>query len=302
MKRRRHTPADSLDLLLDTICNTFGGIIFIALLVVMLLLISGRSGSRQSPIQRAEEVDLRHQLETLTGLKSRLESSLEQQTETISKLAPNDIENKLNNYKKEMARHAELKTNISRLHDKIHSTEQESKELSKQDKELQSSLELIQSQTEDLKRSLTRQRDSRRKTLKMPTVHSPRQETQVIVVLQFNRFYIWHRYSFNGIREGLNTDDFLILSDETKGIITTPNPAAGIPLDQTNETKQRIIQELSRFHPNRYHLAVIVRPDSYGSFQYLREAIAQLKLEYDLQPTTTDAEWFDRGGSGGFVQ
>jgi len=36
MKRSRHRPADSLDLLLDTMCNTFGGIILIAILVALL--------------------------------------------------------------------------------------------------------------------------------------------------------------------------------------------------------------------------------------------------------------------------
>ena len=38
MRRRRpaENPADSLELLLDTICNTFGGVLFIALLVALL--------------------------------------------------------------------------------------------------------------------------------------------------------------------------------------------------------------------------------------------------------------------------
>ena len=37
MRRRRAlAPADSLDLLLDTMCNTFGGIILIALLVALM--------------------------------------------------------------------------------------------------------------------------------------------------------------------------------------------------------------------------------------------------------------------------
>jgi len=35
-KRRIRGPGDSLDLLLDTICNSFGGIIFIACLVAIL--------------------------------------------------------------------------------------------------------------------------------------------------------------------------------------------------------------------------------------------------------------------------
>ena len=36
MKAARFRPGDSLDLLLDTMCNTFGGIIMIAILVALL--------------------------------------------------------------------------------------------------------------------------------------------------------------------------------------------------------------------------------------------------------------------------
>jgi len=35
VKRRRNTTEDSLELLLDTMCNMFGGIILMALLVVL---------------------------------------------------------------------------------------------------------------------------------------------------------------------------------------------------------------------------------------------------------------------------
>src|SRR5688500_11906818 len=37
MRRRRTQPPDSLDLLLDTITNAFGGILFLAILVVLLM-------------------------------------------------------------------------------------------------------------------------------------------------------------------------------------------------------------------------------------------------------------------------
>ena len=41
MSRRQRRVADSLDLLLDTICNTFGGVLFIAMLVMILANLSG---------------------------------------------------------------------------------------------------------------------------------------------------------------------------------------------------------------------------------------------------------------------
>lgn len=51
MKRRALIPADSLDLLLDTMCNTFGGIILIALLVALLSRTGGPSA--EAPASQA---------------------------------------------------------------------------------------------------------------------------------------------------------------------------------------------------------------------------------------------------------
>ena len=49
MSRRRTRKQDSLELLLDTICNTFGGVLFIAILVVMLLQQTGGAPAIPSP-------------------------------------------------------------------------------------------------------------------------------------------------------------------------------------------------------------------------------------------------------------
>src|SRR4051812_32206585 len=52
MSRRRREQPDSLELLLDTMCNTFGGIIMIALLIALL----SRDPSQSDAAQRAENV------------------------------------------------------------------------------------------------------------------------------------------------------------------------------------------------------------------------------------------------------
>src|SRR5215212_2230753 len=77
-RRRRHQP-DSLELLLDTMCNTFGGIIMIALLIALL----SRDASSDTAItQRAETV--RRQIEqtqkqTIEAeqLRQRLQQSID---------------------------------------------------------------------------------------------------------------------------------------------------------------------------------------------------------------------------------
>ena len=51
MSRKAAPVGDSLDLLLDTICNTFGGILFIAMLVVILTSQISRDAAPSAPAQ-----------------------------------------------------------------------------------------------------------------------------------------------------------------------------------------------------------------------------------------------------------
>lgn len=78
MSRRRGRPADSsLELLLDTITNTFGGILFLAILVSLLLQSTGAHESQESrtrgnPLTPAEAADFEVRLEDLHDQVDRL--------------------------------------------------------------------------------------------------------------------------------------------------------------------------------------------------------------------------------------
>src|SRR5688572_11055317 len=78
MNRLRRTQAqDSLELLLDTMCNTFGGIILIALLIALL--------SRDSTSDAGVGQRIKEQLEQVTRQTAeaeRLQKTLREQTRT----------------------------------------------------------------------------------------------------------------------------------------------------------------------------------------------------------------------------
>ncbi len=302
MTRRRKAPADSLDLLLDTICNTFGGILFIALLVVLLLQVSGTPQAAMSTTEMLQASELQHQQQTLTELKSRLQSTLEQQRPTLDSLSDRDADVTLTQYQVEETQLESLKAKITAIQRRQLELKNEDERRLEEIKQLERNLKTFQSEIDEARKTQARQRDSRRKTLDLPAVRDPGIRSQVTVILQFHRFYLWHRYSSDGSREGLNTDNFLILGEEGPGIQTSPNPAAGVPLDGSESSKQRLIQQLSRFNRSRHYLMVVVRPDSYGDFEQVRTAATALQLEYDLRPSTVDDVWLDRGGTKGLVQ
>ena len=53
MARRRNSQPDSLDLLLDTMCNTFGGIVMIALLMALVVREEKRATTTTAPVEQA---------------------------------------------------------------------------------------------------------------------------------------------------------------------------------------------------------------------------------------------------------
>jgi hypothetical protein len=303
MTRRNGIPADSLELLLDTICNTFGGIIFIALLVVVLLMISGkREDPRSLPSDVVNAAAAKDQLESLLRLKDRLESSLEKQSRVVSTLTQEDRSQNLATYQYELARNSQLEAEISVLKEQIGQSQKEDEEIARRMKELRSKQATIEEQSTHLQQSLAQQKSARRKTLRMPVVRSAGQKQEITVVIQFNRLYFWHRYSPDGNKEGLNWDDFLVLSENAEGVVTSPNPNCGLPVEGTSESQLQMVQSLKRFRPSNSYLAIVVRPDSYGSFQHFRNAAVASGFEYRLIPATSEDRFVDRGGKGGFVQ
>jgi chromosome segregation ATPase len=92
--RRASGPGDSLELLLDTICNAFGGILFLTILLTMLLRLSHPKTDSQAATETArhEMIELSSQLEMILSELETLENSLAVQTETRARLASAELE------------------------------------------------------------------------------------------------------------------------------------------------------------------------------------------------------------------
>ena len=81
MRRSITADAGSLELLLDTICNTFGGVLFISILVVVLLNMTSKQLAVDPPSRnaQAELLEVRELLQDSKKEMSRLTATLAQQ-------------------------------------------------------------------------------------------------------------------------------------------------------------------------------------------------------------------------------
>src|SRR3954469_20184054 len=92
--RNADTSVDSLELLLDTICNAFGGILFLTIFLTMLLRLSApKNVSRPVTDEaRSEMTDLSGQLDLVAAELESLERSLQVQTSARARLVDEDME------------------------------------------------------------------------------------------------------------------------------------------------------------------------------------------------------------------
>ncbi len=77
MRHKRETQNDSLDLLLDTICNLFGLIILITILIAVLTQVSGQEALKELESNIAQKKDTSKELVSLNSEKEFLNNELQ---------------------------------------------------------------------------------------------------------------------------------------------------------------------------------------------------------------------------------
>ncbi|MEX2121843.1 MAG: hypothetical protein WD847_19840 [Pirellulales bacterium] len=304
MTRRRKAPPSSLELLLDTICNTFGGVLFMAILVAVLLHLSGKA----LPSTQAENlsaVELAVLQKDVTQAQAQLESlqaAAAQQSRLHLQFARPENVGLIADVKVLEASRDRLAAERSTLLGSIASIETRLEETAGQLDELDASLAGAQEQAIHAQEALDSEIASRSQAARLPRLR-PTARLEVGLVVRFGRLYVWHTYDAAGTRTGLNTDEFVVVAENPNYSETMPKPYAGVPIDGGEPSKAAMRNRLSLFHSGRHYIAVVIWEDSFDSFVHLKNELIGLGFEYRLMPIAEGGLGvFDRGGSGGVVQ
>lgn len=302
MSRRRKSGHSSLELLLDTICNTFGGILFVAILIVVMLRLTSKTTADTDLPQptELEQLELEKQYaelqSTLTSLSKAMEAlgALPQPDDPDTGELFEELKKRQETRRELFEKRLTLLKSIAELQTEINKTS----------KELQDGTEkrkAVENKREDLDLAVKEAVAKRTQNIEYSKLRrSSKQE--VGVILRYGRLYVWHRYGASGIPLGLNTEEFVVLEDSAGSIRSTPNPAAGTPVTDTDESKRAVRSRLKRFDPDDQVIAIIVWPDSFEEFRYVKEAMLDLGFNYRIMPMEPGKKVFDRGGSSEGVQ
>lgn len=288
----------SLELLLDTICNTFGGVLFISMLVVVLLNMSGKDAEIEPPDPSAQAalVALQEELEETKREVRRLDSTLEDQ-ELLEQRIFDDPEvealaarmaamagkreDLLDERNAALSEAAESQIEVNRI-------AQELKDLDDAMAEARRKLELIEERFQQEVRTRTR-------TAKLP---SPRrtEKTEIAFFLRSGHLCSYAKRDASG-NLVLNDAEYEERTDEEGNAYIEPKANAGIRVDPEGTNPADVAARFSAFDSETYYVAIFVWPDSFEHFGVVRSIMVRQEFEYRLVPFPEDGKIYLGAGN-----
>lgn len=306
MARRRSSQPDSLELLLDTICNMFGGVLFLAILIAVLIRTTEQTKqeSDRPPVEvvsASELHDLERELTELLQERDAKAAAMQKQRELMRQFVDPKAAEILKSIAELESEQNRLETDSAKaartLAEQREKVESLAAALVSLDKNLTAAeLELVSTQ-----KALQDEIDSRTRTASLPNLRASTKQ-EVGLILRFGRLYSWHTYDRLGLRQGVNLEDMAVVSEEDVVVEVAPMPFAGAPVTNPGDKTAAVWQKLKPFDPHRHYIAVIVYDDSFAEFANLKQMLIERGFEYRLMPTVPGETIFDHGGDGGLVQ
>ena len=282
-KRRRRLQTSSLDLFLDTICNAFGGIMFISILISILIQMRGnpsdtpasKDGVTESEaLDKQEKVErLQQQIRVLTETVSDRERLLfnEESAESNALLARKeklveDLE------KAQLAEQSLLGTTASKGI-AIQKAQQDLQEL---EKRLKDARLAVSERSKELEESL----DAVETTTTLPKV-SNTLKGNLMFAMRYGKLFLITDTEGDG-DHGVNSKHVSAL-DLGIGVQIRLKQAAGWDLDSAQDFSEfkRVLDNHSN---SSTFISVAVFSDSHSKFTQLKAKLIEMQYDYDLLP------------------
>lgn len=316
--RRRRSDGGSLELLLDTITNTFGGILFIAILLSLLLKSSSRTArataSRTEPMSAVEQAELESQVADLQQNAASLRHRIASAPQPSDSQADDSLAGKLSaaaaGVEVAVAARTEAVRNTLESQREAATAVQRFEMLEEEHKSVVQRMAEAEHQLAAAREEAARLTEAAvqldrppgateiEQTVGLPSLR-PSSKTEVAIYVRFDRIFLMHAWR-NGVRLGPNIEQFVIVPLPAGGgaqQVARPKPAAGTPVNAST-----IAAELGRllqpFPPDRFVISMVVFEDSFDIFQLIKAAIVRNGYEYRPIPLRPGESVVDSGGRG----
>lgn len=317
-RRQRRDDDSSLELLLDTITNTFGGILFIAILLSLLLRSSSQAARETAasaePMSAVEQAkmearvaDLQQEVEVLqqrAAMATRPGDSGGDDS-MVGKLAAaaDAVERAVAERAKAIHATLEAQREAATATTQFDMLEQDRKSVENQLAEAQNRLAAAREEAARLAEAalqIDRPPGSTEieQTVSLPSLR-PSQKSEVAIYVRFDKVFMMHSWR-GGERLGPNTEQFVILPAPAGDGVTQvarPKPAAGMPVNAGTIVAD-IAKLLRPFPADRFVVGMVVFEDSFDIFQLIKAAVVRNGYEYRPIALRPGESIVDSGGQG----
>lgn len=291
MPRRKNEETNSLELLLDTMTNAFGGVLFLSILLSVQLkdrtVVSAPQPDLESELTRmeAQREILRMKVSAQAQQKELSEKFLRDYADASEVLAIEHLNDLKEQVEELLLREKTAAERIARIQEQETESARRVEQLAKEREAVEEELLRLRAElkTEREKRTISGRLPRRKRSTKLESA----------ICLKHDRIY---RVYESG---RYNSNDLFV--DE--GLLTTtlkPKPGRGIPISDSTAFGRTISQVIDA-DPSTHHVTIAVWSDSFDKFQTIKKHIIAAGFEYRIVMMQDD-EAIRTGGGVSYTQ
>ncbi|WP_182866792.1 hypothetical protein [Stieleria mannarensis] len=297
MSRRRtnSNDDDSLELLLDTVSNVFGGVMFLTLLAALLIIARGTA-----PAEPEDPTDQRPQpvSTALTDAKVRQTMAAIQAQKTIMRrLDPQGDVTAMADRLESLQQTLSLARRHAGRTDHQRQAQQRALEDQLADhSELERQIAEARQQIAEQAASVSAVRSQSERSVEFRPLNRSMTE-EAVVLLRYGRWYLLQ----NAPDAGVNRDDFFVLQHSRSLTRVTPKPHKGSTVDDES-LSELAVRLQSEFQPGRFHVLIAVWDDSFSEFNPVKDAVKAAGYTYRTLPCDSSTRLSNQYAAEAYVQ
>ena len=293
-RKKSNVNAGSLDLLLDTICNTFGGILLIALLVVIMLTETTKSTS-ETPEQSAVELvknenirqELTQKLESLILANAQFNENFEVEIGQIRGI--------LNELRRTELSEQTKAVKCSKLIGEQNELQQSMNSIEAENSKRKDNIVRTKKDRDHLITKLGKAMDDAATEVTIRSVKANNKEQRAYILKDGT---LYGPIFINGLKR--NTSEFNFVEKEGTVHIEPKEDAGEVVPDEFSST-DALERKFTGFSSQTFDIRIFVYPDSYGRYSQVEKAIRKRNLKVQLILSTADESIVFTSDDGGKV-
>lgn len=284
MSRRKKAKESSLELFLDTVCNAFGGIVFITILLSVVLQQRSRTTQVESTDVPVSAREARRLQESAGELNLRYEK-LSKVVEQLAPMQPTFEDDQLSELaEKAKARQAELTAATvaqqaagKELTDQLAKNAELATQLEASKQADAEATEQIAKQAEELKNAVDRKAEQ----LHLPKLATTAKRQLIVLV------YKGKTYPLRTFARVLNKQHIQVLSETVTGFTVLPREDSGWDLDNAQQ-RADFESYMRSFSSRDYFVNAYVWANAFEEFADLKKWLVARNYDYELDPNAED--------------